>query len=56
MVEKHLQEVENLKWQIDYEKRIHNQMTQLLEDKVSNLMAKIKTLEKEKIDFLNDKK
>jgi hypothetical protein len=37
--EKHLIEVENLKWSIEYEKKLHSQSSQLLEDRVSTLMA-----------------
>ena len=45
-VEAHRLEVENLKWQIEYEKKLHDQLSQLLENKVSNLMAQVKRLEK----------
>jgi len=44
--QEHLLEVENLKWQIQYEKKLHWEMSQLLENKVSNLMADAKELEK----------
>ena len=46
-VEKHQHEVENLKWQINYEKKLHAEMGQLLEDKVSNLVAQVKDLNSE---------
>ena len=39
ITEKHLIEVENLKWSIEYEKKLHEQTSKLLEDKVSELMA-----------------
>lgn len=39
-------EVENLKWQIQYEKKLHEEMGQLLENKVSHLMAGVKQLNK----------
>jgi len=38
-MQKHKIEVDNLKWQINYEKKLHEEMGQLLEDKVSHLMA-----------------
>ena len=38
-MQNHQIEVENLKWQIEYEKKLHQEMGQLLEDKVSHLMA-----------------
>lgn len=38
-LEKHMMEVENLKWQIDYERKLQQQMNKMLEDKVSILMA-----------------
>lgn len=44
-VEKHLVEVENLKWQIEYERKLHDQMQMMLENKVSNLLADVKKLE-----------
>jgi deoxycytidylate deaminase len=44
--EKHQIEVENLKWQLKYEKELHEEMNSILEDKVSNLMATITTLNK----------
>jgi gas vesicle protein len=46
-IEKKINEVENLKWQIQYEKKLHSEMSQLLEDKVSNLMASVKDLKAE---------
>jgi len=39
-------EVENLKWQIQYEKKLHEEMSQLLENKVSHLMAEVRQLNK----------
>ena len=45
--EKHEIEIQNLKWQIDYEKKLHREMTQLLENKVSDLMAQVRHLEKD---------
>ena len=50
--EKHQIEIENLKWQIKYEKELYEEMSQLLENKVSNLMATVTTLNKE-IEKLN---
>ena len=38
-MEQHLVEVEHLKWQIEYERKLSQEMNQLLEDKVSKLMA-----------------
>lgn len=51
-VEKHQIEVDNLKWQIQYEKKLHDQTSKLLEEKVASLMATQKELE-EKIVKLN---
>jgi len=45
MTEAHNIKVENLQWQIQYEKKLHNEMGQLLENKVSELMATQKELE-----------
>jgi hypothetical protein len=39
IIQKHLQEIESLKWQIDYEKKLHDEINQILESKVSNLIA-----------------
>jgi hypothetical protein len=39
-------EIENLNWQIKYEKKLHEEMSQLLENKVSHLMAEVKQLKK----------
>jgi vacuolar-type H+-ATPase subunit D/Vma8 len=47
-------EVENLKWQISYEKKLHEEMSQLLENKVSHLMAEVRQLNKH-IDEQNEK-
>jgi uncharacterized coiled-coil DUF342 family protein len=52
--EKHEIEIQNLKWQIEYEKKLHKEMTQLLENKVSDLMAEVRHLEKD-IKGLNGK-
>lgn len=52
--EKHEIEIQNLKWQIEYEKKLHREMAQLLEDKVSDLMAQVRHLEKD-IRGLNEK-
>ena len=38
-LEAHLLEVENLKWQIQYENKLFSEMKELLEHKVSNLLA-----------------
>ena len=38
-VEKHLVEVENLKWQIEHERKMQHEMNMMLQEKVSNLMA-----------------
>ena len=35
-----------MKWQIQYEKKLHEEMSQLLENKVSHLMADVKELNK----------
>jgi hypothetical protein len=45
-IQDHLSEVENLNWQIQYEKKLHEEMSQLLENKVSHLMAEVKQLNK----------
>jgi len=45
--EKHEIEVQNLNWQIEYEKKLHKEMGQLLENKVSDLMAQVRHLEKD---------
>ena len=45
-IQDHKMEVENLKWQIQYEKKLHEEMGQLLENKVSHLMAEVKQLNK----------
>lgn len=45
MTEAHNIKVENLQWQIQYEKKLHNEMCQLLENKVSKLMATQRELE-----------
>ena len=44
-------QVENLKWQINYEKKLHVEMSQLLENKVSHLMAEVKQLKKQIVDL-----
>lgn len=46
-LEKHKLEVENLKWQIEYEKKLHDKLSQILENKVSGLMAQVKRMQKE---------
>jgi hypothetical protein len=46
-LEKHKLEVENLKWQIEYEKKLHDKLSQLLENKVSGLMAQVKRMQKD---------
>ena len=51
--EQHLIEVENLKWSIEYEKKLHQQTSQLLEDKVSAQIASLKELN-EKVEKLNE--
>ena len=62
MMEKHLIEVENLKWQIEYERKLQQEMNSLLENKVSGLMADKEELEKQisklfsNIDSLNSDK
>jgi hypothetical protein len=60
-IEDHNIKVENLKWQIQIEKKLHNEMCQLLENKVSFLMAtqrelehKILSLEQSIVDKDND--
>lgn len=40
-------EVQNLKWQIEYEKKLYDKMSQILENKVSGLMAQVKRMHKE---------
>ena len=45
-IQDHRMEVENLKWQIQYEKKLHEEMSQLLENKVSHLMAEVRQLNK----------
>jgi len=45
-------EVENLKWQIDYERKLASEMNLILEDKVSNLMA-LKDENSKEIERLN---
>ena len=40
--EHHLIEIENLKWSIEYEKKLHNHTSRLLEDKVSAGIATLK--------------
>ena len=50
-MEKHLQEVEGLKWQIEYEAKLNNEMKELLEHKVSTLLAEKEELQK-KIAYL----
>jgi hypothetical protein len=54
MIVDHRMEVENLKWQISYEKKLHEEMSQLLENKVSHLMAEVRQLNK-LIDEQNEK-
>lgn len=61
-MEKHLIEVENLKWQIEYERKLQTDMNKMLEDKVSNLMAtknenqfEIKSLEKRIDELVTEK-
>lgn len=54
MIVDHRMEVENLKWQISYEKKLHEEMSQLLENKVSHLMAEVRQLNKH-IDEQNEK-
>lgn len=51
VMEDHRMQVENLKWQIDYEKKLHMEMSQLLENKVSHLMAEVKQLKKQIVDL-----
>jgi len=46
-MEKHLIEVENLKWQIEYERKLQQEMNSLLENKVSALMADKEELQKQ---------
>ena len=37
--------MEDLEWQIDYEKKLHNTMVLMLEQKISSLLAEINKLE-----------
>lgn len=60
--EKHSIEVENLKWQLEYERKLNTEVNNLLEDKVSQLMAtkeqqkkQLEQLQKT-IDKLNEEK
>lgn len=46
-LEKHKLEVENLKWQIEYENKLHDKLSQILENKVSGLMAQVKRMQKD---------
>mmetsp|Transcript_12260 Transcript_12260/g.19006 ORF Transcript_12260/g.19006 Transcript_12260/m.19006 type:complete len:115 (+) Transcript_12260:3032-3376(+) len=41
-------EVEDLKWQISYEKKLQLEMTSILENKVSFFIAQVEELKKEK--------
>lgn len=40
-------ENEHLKWQIDYEKKLHHEVNSMLENRVSKLMAEIQELQKQ---------
>ena len=46
-MEAHRLEIENLKWQIEYEKKLHDELSQRLENKVSDLMANVVRLNKQ---------
>ncbi len=48
LIEKHRMEVEDLKWQIQYEKKLQLEMTSILENKVSFFIAQVEELKKEK--------
>ena len=39
--------IEDLKWKLDYEKKIGKQMVELLEKRVATLMAQINTLQED---------
>ena len=45
-IEKHLIEIENLKWQIQHESKLNLEMTDILKTKVSVLMAEQQQLQK----------
>jgi len=45
-------EVDNLKWQIEYERKLQQEMNVMLEDKISKLMA-IKEENSKEIENLN---
>ena len=45
-IEKHLIEIENLKWQIQHESKLNLEMTEILKTKVSVLMAEQQQLQK----------
>lgn len=45
-IERHLIEIENLKWQIQHESKLNLEMKEILQTKVSVLMAEKQELEK----------
>ena len=45
-IERHLFEIENLKWQIQHESKLNLEMKEILQTKVSVLMAEKQELEK----------
>ena len=45
-IERHLIEIENLKWQIQHESKLNLEMKEILQIKVSVLMAEKQELEK----------
>ena len=45
-IERHLIEIENLKWQIQHESKLNLEMKEMLQTKVSVLMAEKQELEK----------
>ena len=51
LLEKHRMEIEDLKWQIKYEKKLQLEMTDILENKVSHFIADIEGLKKKIINL-----